>query len=43
VTEPFVLDDGQLPVPTGAGIGVDPLAEVLAELTVWSTELRPSS
>jgi O-succinylbenzoate synthase len=43
VTEPFVLDDGQLPVPTGPGIGVDPLPEVLAELTVWSTELRPSS
>ena len=40
VTEPFVLQDGQLPVPTGPGIGVDPLPEVLADLTVWSTELR---
>ena len=40
VTEPFVLDDGQLTVPTGAGIGVDPLPDVLADMTVWSTELR---
>ena len=41
VTEPFVLEDGQLPVPTGPGIGVDPLPDVLADMTVWSTELRP--
>jgi O-succinylbenzoate synthase len=40
VTEPFVLDDGQIAVPTGAGIGVDPIPEVLADLTVWSTEVR---
>lgn len=40
VTEPFVLDGGQLAVPTGPGIGVDPLPEVLADMTVWSTELR---
>ena len=40
VTEPFVLVDGQLPVPTGPGIGVDPIPEVLADMTVWSTELR---
>lgn len=40
VTEPFVLQDGQLPVPTGSGIGVDPIPEVLADMTVWSTELR---
>ncbi len=39
VTEPFVLDNGQLDVPTGPGIGVDPLPEVLAATTVWSTEL----
>lgn len=38
VTEPFVLEDGQLPVPTGPGIGVDPIPEVLAELTTWRTE-----
>jgi O-succinylbenzoate synthase len=40
VTEPFVLDDGRLAVPTGPGIGVDPIPDVLADLTVWSTELR---
>jgi O-succinylbenzoate synthase len=40
VTEPFVLDDGQLTVPTGPGIGVDPLPDVLRDLTVWSTERR---
>jgi O-succinylbenzoate synthase len=39
VTEPFVLEDGRLRVPTGPGIGVNPIPEVLADLTVWSTEL----
>jgi len=33
VTAPFVLDDGHLPVPTAPGIGVDPLPEVLEEVT----------
>jgi len=40
VTEPFVLDDGRLSVPTGHGIGVDPLPDVLADMTVWSSELH---
>ncbi|GAA1011567.1 o-succinylbenzoate synthase [Acrocarpospora pleiomorpha] len=40
VTEPFVLDDGHLPVPTGPGIGVQPLADVLAEVTT-ATEWLP--
>jgi O-succinylbenzoate synthase len=35
VTEPFVLHDGLLTVPTGPGIGVEPLADTLAELTTW--------
>jgi len=39
VTEPFVLQDGQLPVPTAPGIGVDPIPEVLSDLTVWSGDL----
>jgi O-succinylbenzoate synthase len=39
VTAPFVLTDGQLPVPVGPGIGVDPIDEVLAELTTWRSEL----
>ncbi|HEV3235032.1 MAG TPA: o-succinylbenzoate synthase [Candidatus Dormibacteraeota bacterium] len=29
ITPPFVLDDGRLPVPTGPGIGVEVLADVL--------------
>ena len=33
ITEPFVLDDGRLPVPTGPGIGVTPLPDVLADIT----------
>ena len=42
VTEPFVLQDGRLPVPMGPGIGVDPLPDVLQEMTVWSTDLTVS-
>ena len=38
VTDPFVLEDGHITVPTGAGIGVEPLPEVLASL-VTSREL----
>ena len=37
ITEPFVLEDGRLRVPTGPGIGVEPIPEVLASVTV-STE-----
>ena len=37
VTAPFVLEDGRLRVPTGPGIGVDPLPDVLESLTA-STE-----
>ena len=33
VTEPFVLEDGHLPVPTGPGIGVEPIPEILDSLT----------
>lgn len=41
VTPPFVLEDGRLRVPAGAGIGVDPLPEALAELTVWRQWITP--
>jgi O-succinylbenzoate synthase len=37
VTAPFVLDEGFLRVPTTPGLGVEPLPEVLAEIT---TETR---
>lgn len=33
ITEPFVLKDGHLPVPTGPGIGVEPLPEALRRRT----------
>lgn len=36
ITPPFVLDDGRLRVPTGPGIGVDPVTAILDELTTWS-------
>jgi o-succinylbenzoate synthase len=41
LTAPFVLSDGHLAVPTGPGIGVQPLPEVLEELTT-SVEWIPS-
>lgn len=33
ITEPFVLDAGRLPVPSGPGLGVTPIPERLAEVT----------
>jgi O-succinylbenzoate synthase len=41
VTAPFVLEDGRLRVPTGPGIGVDPLADVLEEITTSVETIRP--
>ncbi|ONF73390.1 o-succinylbenzoate synthase [Amycolatopsis keratiniphila] len=37
ITEPFVLDAGQLPVPTGPGLGVTPIPELLDEVTTEKT------
>jgi O-succinylbenzoate synthase len=39
ITAPFVLRDGGLDVPTGPGLGVEPLPEALEELTVSTREL----
>lgn len=39
ITEPFVLDDGRLRVPTGPGIGVEPIPALLEEFTTWSAEI----
>ncbi|EHR51343.1 o-succinylbenzoic acid synthetase [Saccharomonospora marina XMU15] len=36
ITAPFVLADGHLPVPTGPGLGVEPLAGELEAVTVSS-------
>ncbi|MYW00834.1 enolase C-terminal domain-like protein, partial [Streptomyces sp. SID3343] len=33
ITEPFVLADGRLDVPTGPGIGIDPRMDVLDAVT----------
>ncbi|GAA2230821.1 o-succinylbenzoate synthase [Promicromonospora sukumoe] len=40
ITEPFVLEDGSLGVPTGPGLGVEPLPDVLAEVTTERHEAR---
>ncbi len=41
ITEPFVLAQGHLEVPTGPGLGVEPLPDRLAEVTT-SVEWLPS-
>lgn len=41
LTAPFVLDAGHVAVPTGSGIGVDPLPEVLAAMTTHREQLKP--
>jgi O-succinylbenzoate synthase len=33
ITEPFVLEDGHVTVPTGPGLGVEPIQGLLDELT----------
>jgi O-succinylbenzoate synthase len=40
LTEPFELEDGQLRVPTGPGLGVEPLPDVLAARTETVTLVR---
>ncbi|MER7798601.1 o-succinylbenzoate synthase [Microbacterium sp. NPDC096154] len=39
ITAPFELEDGHLAVPTGPGIGIDPLPDALAEFTVATTAI----
>ncbi|MDT5034789.1 MAG: o-succinylbenzoate synthase [Actinoplanes sp.] len=41
ITEPFVLRDGHLPVPSGPGLGVEPIPELLDAVTVSSEWLAP--
>jgi O-succinylbenzoate synthase len=41
ITEPFVLRDGMLPVPTGPGMGVTPRPDVLSALTTSVETLKP--
>lgn len=40
LTEPFVMVDGHLAVPTGPGLGVEPLPERLADFTTWTETVR---
>ena len=40
ITEPFVLEDGRLRVPTGPGLGVEVRREVVDRLTTQSTVIR---
>jgi O-succinylbenzoate synthase len=40
VTEPFQLVDGHLPVPSGPGIGADPLIAALDEVTTGTEWIR---
>jgi len=42
ITQPFVLDNGHIAVPTGPGIGVDVLPDVLQEFTTAVETIRPS-
>ena len=39
ITEPFVLDDGHIVVPTGPGLGVAPIPDILTDVTVSSEYL----
>jgi len=41
ITDPFVLDDGRLAVPTGAGLGVAPIADALTAVTQSVIHLAP--
>ena len=40
LTAPFVLEDGHLSVPTGPGIGVDVLPDILDAVTVSRAPIR---
>jgi O-succinylbenzoate synthase len=43
ICEPFVLEDGRLTVPTGAGLGVSPIPERLERFTTSVETLRPDA
>ena len=43
ITEPFVLRDGRLSVPTGPGLGVTPIPDVLASVTTSVESHRPTA
>jgi O-succinylbenzoate synthase len=41
ITRPFVLEAGTLRVPTGAGLGVEPIPDILDAVTTSVSEHRP--
>ena len=41
ITRPFVLEDGHIAVPTGPGLGVDVIPDVLEQVTISVETLRP--
>ena len=41
ITEPIVMHDGYVDVPSAPGLGVEPLPEQLARFTTWSQSLTP--
>ncbi len=43
ITEPFVLKDGRLTVPTGPGLGVTVDIEYLESITYWKDTIRASN
>ncbi|AHH99100.1 o-succinylbenzoate synthase [Kutzneria albida] len=41
LTEPITMTGGRVAVPTGPGIGIDPIPEVVTELTTARTVIQP--
>jgi O-succinylbenzoate synthase len=41
ITAPFVIEDGHIAIPTGPGLGVEPIEEVLAAVTIHTSTVRP--
>jgi O-succinylbenzoate synthase len=41
ITEPFVVEDGHITVPTGSGLGIEPIPEILDEFTISRSVLTP--
>ena len=42
ITEPFVLENGRVRVPTGPGLGVEPIPEILERVTAAAETIRPA-
>lgn len=41
ITDPFVLDGGNIAIPSGPGLGVEPIPEVLKDFTVHTETVSP--